>query len=198
MKLPGPLNDEQQKQLKTVQSSARHLLALINDLLDVSKIEAGKVELNLENVDPRLLLEEVAATLQPQALGKGLSLIVMGQAHGGTIQTDRRALSQIVLNLAGNALKFTDHGHVRLILEQGSPGACTIHVEDTGIGIPPEEQSKLFGAFSRVRNERPDAPEGTGLGLHLSQRLAALLGGKIIVNSEGGKGSTFSLVLTGS
>jgi len=199
MKLPGPLNDEQHKQLKTVQSSARHLLALINDLLDVSKIEAGKVELNLELVDPRAVLDEVAATLQPQAGSKGLALTVQGPAPGAGILTDRRALSQIVLNLVGNALKFTDQGQVRLILVQDlDGGATTIHVEDTGIGISTEDQDKLFGAFSRVRNERPDAPEGTGLGLHLSQKLAAVLGGKIVFQSESGKGSTFSLVLPGA
>jgi len=199
LNLPGPHNDEQHKQLKTVQSSARHLLALINDLLDVSKIEAGKVELNLELVDPRAVLDEVAATLQPQAGSKGLALTVQGPAPGAGILTDRRALSQIVLNLVGNALKFTDQGQVRLILVQDlDGGATTIHVEDTGIGISTEDQDKLFGAFSRVRNERPDAPEGTGLGLHLSQKLAAVLGGKIVFQSESGKGSTFSLVLPGA
>ncbi|MDI1260772.1 PAS domain S-box protein [Aquabacterium sp.] len=197
MKLPGPLNDEQQKQLKTVQSSARHLLALINDLLDVSKIEAGKVELHLEAVDARALLDEVADTLQPQAISKGLTLAVQGPALGSMIHTDRRALSQIVLNLAGNALKFTERGYVRLILAPGVNGAATIHIEDTGIGISKDDQGKLFGAFSRVRNERPDAPEGTGLGLHLSQKLAELLGGKIVFRSESGKGSTFSLMLPG-
>ena len=198
MKLPGPLNDEQQKQLTTVQSSARHLLTLINDLLDVSKIAAGKVELNLEPVDSRSVLDEVAATLQPQATSKGLALTVHGEQRCVMIRTDRRALSQIVLNLVSNALKFTEHGHVRLILVQGLDGTSTIHVEDTGIGIPAEDQDKLFGAFSRVRNERPDAPEGTGLGLHLSQKLAELLGGKIVFQSESGKGSTFSLVLPGA
>src|SRR5205814_3169095 len=97
MKLPGPLNDEQAKQLRTVQSSARHLLALINDLLDVSKIAAGKVELVLEPVDFAAVLDEVAATLRPQAHGKGLDFIVRAPAHSTVLHTDRRALSQIVL-----------------------------------------------------------------------------------------------------
>jgi PAS domain S-box-containing protein len=193
MKLPGPLNEDQQRQLRTVQTSARHLLALINDLLDVSKIEAGKVELALETVDCKAVLEEVAATLLPQAEGKGLELTITAP---GTVMlhTDRRTLSQIVYNLAGNAIKFTEHGSVRLTLVQEHDRA-EIRIEDSGIGIPTQDHDKLFGAFSRVNSARPDAPEGTGLGLHLSQKLAELLGGKIAFCSESGKGSCFSLLL---
>src|SRR5262249_19960946 len=116
MKLPGPLNDEQEKQLRMVQSSARHLLALINDLLDVSKIEAGKVELTLEPVDSAAVLGDVAATLRPQAHDKGLEFTVDALDRPALLRTDRRALRQIVLNLVGNAIKFTEHGSVRLML----------------------------------------------------------------------------------
>jgi PAS domain S-box-containing protein len=199
MKLPGPLNDEQQKQLRTVQSSARHLLALINDLLDVSKIEAGKVELTFEAVDCAAVLDEVAAALRPQALDKGVAFRVHHDLSV-LVSTDRRALSQIIFNLAGNAIKFTEHGSVDLSLH------CTtvegkqrteVRIQDSGIGIPVADQDKLFGAFTRVNSARPNAPEGTGLGLHLSQKLAELLGGKIVFESESGKGSTFSLILLG-
>ncbi|MEO8806248.1 MAG: PAS domain S-box protein [Burkholderiaceae bacterium] len=200
MKLPGPLNDEQQKQLQTVRMSARHLLALINDLLDVSKIEAGKAELTFEPVDCAAVVAEVVATLRPQALDKGLQFAVELPEHPLTLHTDRRALSQIVLNLLGNAIKFTERGHVHLKLlsnTQGSAPGTEIRIEDSGVGIPLAEQDKLFGAFTRVNSTRPDAPEGTGLGLHLSQKLAELLGGKIVFRSESGKGSSFSLILPG-
>jgi len=200
MKLPGPLNDEQQKQLRTVQSSARHLLALINDLLDVAKIEAGKVELKLEPVDCRAVVEEVAATLRPQAESKGLAFTVIVPEQVAPWHTDRRALSQILINLANNAIKFTERGSVRVTLTQDLHGAGSgmqISVDDSGVGISIEDQDKLFGAFSRVTGNRVNAPEGTGLGLHLSQKLAELLGGKIVFRSESGKGSTFSLVLPG-
>lgn len=200
MKLPGPLNDEQEKQLRTVRSSARHLLALINDLLDVSKIEAGKVELTFEAVDCSAVVNEVAATLRPQAHDKGLEFDVDLPVHPVVLRTDRRALSQIIFNLAGNAIKFTERGGVRLMLlasPHESAPRTEIRVEDSGIGIPREDQDKLFGAFTRVNSGRPGAPEGTGLGLHLSQKLAELLGGKIAFLSESGKGSSFSLLLPG-
>jgi PAS domain S-box-containing protein len=201
MKLPGPLNDEQQKQLRTVQSSARHLLALINDLLDVAKIEAGKVELTFEAVDCNEVLDEVAAALRPQAHDKGLGFTVNAPERPIVFSTDRRALSQIIFNLAGNAIKFTESGGVSLTLcahtLDGAP-RVEFQIEDSGIGIPLADQDKLFGAFTRVNSARPNAPEGTGLGLHLSQKLAELLGGKIVFRSESGKGSRFTLVLQGA
>jgi len=198
MKLPGPLNDVQQKQLQTVQSSARHLLALINDLLDVAKIEAGKVDLRLEPVDCRAVVEDVAATLRLQAESKGLDFTVNVLAPETQWRTDRRALSQILINLTNNAIKFTERGSVQMtvtLLEDETARALVFRVDDTGIGIPLHEQDKLFGAFSRVVGAQENMPEGTGLGLHLSQKLAELLGGKIVFSSESGKGSTFQLVL---
>ncbi|MEH0164939.1 PAS domain-containing sensor histidine kinase [Roseateles microcysteis] len=198
MKLPGPINEMQEKQLRTVQSSARHLLALINDLLDVAKIEAGKVDLKLEMVDCKAVLDEVAATLRLQADGKGLDFTVSTPAPATAWRTDRRALSQILINLANNAIKFTDHGSVQMTLlfhEDGTERSLEFRVDDTGIGIPQQDQAKLFGAFSRVVGAQENMPEGTGLGLHLSQKLAELLGGAIEFTSESGKGSSFTLVL---
>jgi len=199
MKLPGPLNDEQQKQLRIVQSSARHLLALINDLLDVSKIEAGKVELSFEAVDCGAMVGEVLAALRPQANEKGLDLRIQAPDLPIIVRTDRRALSQIIFNLAGNAIKFTESGGVALTLREDDVDATRcieIRIDDTGVGIPLADQERLFGAFARVNSGRPNAPEGTGLGLHLSQKLAELLGGKISFRSESGKGSSFSLILS--
>jgi protein-histidine pros-kinase len=195
MKLPGPLNADQDKQLRTVQTSARHLLALINDLLDLAKIEAGKVELNLEPTPCRPLLEDVVAPLRPLAEGKGLELLIAAPAEEVVIRTDRRALAQIVLNLLNNAIKFTEHGSVRLGIarrEIDGKGVVEFSVQDTGVGIRPEDHVKIFTAFTQV-DAATRRQEGTGLGLHVSQKLAGLLGGTITCRSEYGKGSTFTL-----
>jgi PAS domain S-box-containing protein len=198
MKLPGPLNADQEKQLRTVQTSGRHLLALINDLLDLAKIEAGKVELRLEPTQYQGVLEEVLASLRPLFEGKGLDLRVSMPAGLLVVHTDRRALSQIILNLLNNALKFTERGSVSVAL-----GACHVdgrrmvelRVQDTGIGIRPEDQAKLFNAFTQVDATSSRTREGTGLGLYLSHKLAALLGGRITLQSEYGVGSTFTLLV---
>jgi protein-histidine pros-kinase len=201
MKLPGPLNADQEKQLRTVQTGAKHLLALINDLLDLAKIEAGKVELSLVPTDCQEVIEEVAASLRQHAESKGLEFTVTVPL-GLTLRTDRRALSQIVINLTNNAIKFTERGSVRIRAERREEGgsraleiSVDISVEDTGLGIRPEDQAKLFAAFSQVDARTRQSQEGTGLGLHLSQRLAEALGGRIELRSEYGKGSTFTLVL---
>jgi len=196
MKLPGPLSAGQEKQLRTIQSSGRHLLSLINDLLDLAKIEAGKVQLKVEPVPCQTVLEEVAAALRPQAEGKGLRLDLTMPEEGVVVLADRRALKQILINLTSNAIKFTQQGSVRLQLaEQHGNGACAeISVTDTGIGIRPEDQAKLFSAFARVETDQTRHLEGTGLGLHLSQRLAGLLEAKLTLDSEPGKGSRFAVL----
>ena len=201
MKLPGPLNADQEKQLRTVQTGAKHLLALINDLLDLAKIESGKVDLKLVPTDCREVIDEVAASLRQHAESKGLEFTVTVPL-GLTVRTDRRALSQIVINLTNNAIKFTERGSVRLKAERREEsGSRTleinveISVADTGLGIRPEDQAKLFTAFSQVTSRTGQAQEGTGLGLHLSQKLAEALGGRIVLKSEYGRGSTFTLVL---
>ncbi len=197
MRLPGPLTPDQEKQLRTVQTSAKHLLSLINDLLDLAKIESGRVELHLEPVVIRGVLDEVAAGLRPLAEKKGLRFEVSGPPHDVVLKTDRRALSQILINLANNAIKFTETGGVRVELNQRPAGVHTlteIRVVDTGAGIRPEDLNRLFRAFEQVdAGIRQVRPEGTGLGLHLSQRLAELLGARIGVESEHGQGSTFTI-----
>lgn len=197
MGLPGPLTSDQQRQLRTVQSSGRHLLALINDLLDLAKIEAGKIDLHLELTDCNRVLEEIVATLRPQAEGKGLQLHLELPIEGKVeMLTDRRALSQIVLNLANNAIKFTLVGSVRIALKRqaidGGRG-IEISVTDTGIGIRPEDHPRLFEAFAQMDSGSRRRGEGTGLGLHLSRKFAELLGGSISFQSEFGKGSIFTV-----
>lgn len=197
MKLAGPLTADQDNQLKTVRSSARHLLSLINDLLDLAKIESGKVVLNFEPVICQRVVEDVAASLRPVAEGKGLSFEVTMPDADVILATDRRALSQIIINLANNAIKFTEKGFVRLELRKGGSKSSGIEfsVTDSGIGISDVDQQKLFQAFEQIHSSGRRAFEGTGLGLHLSQKLASLLGATIACRSQVGTGSQFSLAL---
>lgn len=199
MKLPGPLTDEQDRQLNTIRSSARHLLSLINDILDVAKIEAGKVTLSLEPVHCQQLMEEVADTLRPLAGQKGLQVFVELPQQAIILQTDRRALAQILINLANNAIKFTEKGMVKLTLtehqDEKGQRITEFSVIDSGSGIKEEDQAKLFQAFSQLDNTSTRHAEGAGLGLYLSQNLANLLGGSLFFSSDFGKGSTFTLAL---
>jgi len=198
MKLPGPLTADQQMQLGIIKASAGHLLALINDLLDLAKIEAGKMELPLTPIDFAGVIREVAAALKPQAQAKGLELTVAVPARCAPIRSNPRALSQIVINLVNNAIKFTDSGGIRLemaLRNSPPPRTVEISVADTGVGIPLDAQPQLFSAFNRVHVPGHSDMEGTGLGLHLSQKLAEALGGHIEFTSEHHKGSTFTLLL---
>ena len=196
MKLPGPITDEQEKQLRTIQASSRHLLSLINDLLDLAKIESGNVELKLEAVSCRSVIEEVSNTLRALAEGKKLGFDVALPEREISVYTDRRSLTQILINLTNNAIKFTERGRVRLeLVECASNGSSSakISVIDSGLGIRKEDQSRLFQAFMQVDSSSTRAYEGTGLGLHVSQKLAAMIGGEISFESEYGRGSKFTL-----
>ena len=199
MRLPGPLTLEQDKQLLIVQKGARHLLSLINDMLDLAKLGANKLELKLETIDCNSVLEEVAATLRPDAEKKGLNFTVGVPDRPVMRYTDHRALSQILINLTGNAIKFTERGEVCLRVEQRTSAdgsTLAFSVEDTGPGIALQDQGRLFEAFSRVDATDRRKLEGTGLGLHLSRKLAEQLGGRITFQSEYGKGSTFTFELS--
>src|SRR5579863_8558256 len=196
MKLPGPLNEEQEKQLRTIQASGRHLLSLINDLLDLAKIESGKVELNAETLDCRSVIEDVRTTLRPLAQGKGLELDIHIPREELLVQTDRRSLTQILINLANNAIKFTNKGSIQIELRERSNNGNTlaeIAVVDTGIGIRDEDKARLFQAFMQVDSSSTRAYEGTGLGLHVSQKLAHMIGASVSFESEYGKGSRFTI-----
>jgi signal transduction histidine kinase/DNA-binding response OmpR family regulator len=200
MKLPGPLTADQEKQLTTVRTNAQHLLSLISDILDLAKIESGKVDISLEPVEYQAVIEEVATSLRPLAEQKGIEFTVAVPAAPIEVQADRRALSQILINLANNAIKFTDHGavHIALSCEQAQGRCLTkVSVADTGIGITAEDQTRLFQAFEQA-GVGARRRGGSGLGLYLSQRLAQLLGGQITFQSEYGKGSMFTLVLPGA
>jgi signal transduction histidine kinase len=197
MQLPGPLSKEQTKQLQTIRTSAKHLLSMINDLLDLAKIESGKVALALEPVVFQRVLEEVSQKLRPLAEEKGLGLKITAPEGDLVLTTDRRAVTQILINLASNAIKFTKEGEVRIVLgrqKEGEKWWTQVSLHDTGVGIEPERQAKVFEPFSQTATPWK-RQEGTGLGLHLSRKLAQLLGGEINFKSEYGKGSTFTLSL---
>ena len=198
MRLPGPLNDTQEKQLRTVQNSARHLLSLINDLLDLAKIEAERLDLVLEPVDCAAVLREVGESLMPQAQEKQLRFTMDLPPDPVILRADRRALSQVVINLTENAIKFTDSGSVKLAVERrGSTGETQveIRVEDTGPGIRTEDVDRIFDPFTRFGIRDRIVKAGTGLGLHLSRKLAEQMGGSIRCESQVGRGTTFTLVL---
>jgi signal transduction histidine kinase len=197
MKLPGPLNTEQEEQLQTVQSSGRHLLSIINDLLDLAKIESGKWEGDYQPLDCVEVAREVVAGLRPLARNKGLSFVVTAPESALIASMDRRALNQILINLSNNAIKFTDSGEVRIEVHEVTSNeypAVRFDVIDTGIGIKQEDQAKLFEAFEQLKKYGTAPREGTGLGLYICQRLAAVLGGTIEFTSEAGVGSTFSFI----
>ena len=194
MRLPGPLTAEQTHQLEIVRTSGRHLLSLINDILDLARIQSGKVEINRELVPCQRIVDEVVTTLRPLAVAKGLSFEVCMPADDVMAWTDRRALSQILLNLTNNAIKFTERGLVRLELSLRTETTIEIRVIDTGSGIAHQDQERLFTAFTQFATAA-GRPGGTGLGLYLSQQLAVLLGGSITFTSEFGSGSTFALSL---
>ena len=203
--LPGPLNDEQKKQLGMVRDSARHLLALINDVLDISKIEAGELAVAREPFDLRASIDRVAGIVAPLAEKKGLALRIEGREQAGALTGDARRVEQILLNLLSNAIKFTDAGTVTLsvgraddYIANGNDApvpAVRLRVTDTGIGIKAEDMAQLFLPFRQVDSAITRQHEGTGLGLAICRRLAALMGGAIEAESRHGEGSAFTVTL---
>jgi PAS domain S-box-containing protein len=193
-KLAGPLTEEQAKQLGMVQTSARHLLELINDVLDISKIEAGQLDVVRELFDFPALLREVMDRALPLAEEKGIDVFVEIAPEIGEIRSDRRRVGQIVTNLVSNAIKFTEQGHVRVACHPDGADV-EIVVEDTGIGIAEEDLAKLFVPFRQVDTGLTRKYEGTGLGLSICKRLGERLGGTIDVASRLGGGSTFTVRL---
>jgi len=192
--LAGPLNEEQKKQLGMVSESAEHLLALINDVLDISKIEAGQLKIASEPFDLRPVLDKVARTVRPMAEAKHLGLHLDIAPDVGTVVADTRRVEQVLLNLLSNAIKFTERGHIRIRASRREKEVC-VSVTDTGIGISRENQDKLFRPFTQIETGISRQYEGTGLGLSISKRLVTLMGGTIWVESEPGRGSTFSFTI---
>ncbi len=193
----GPLSEQQRDFLETVARNGRHLLELINELLDLQRIAAGRMDLRPEPVEVAVLLAESAASVQAQAQKHRHTLVVEPPPDGLRVLVDRGRMRQVLLNLLSNAIKFTpDGGRIRVQAAPTNGGvAARVAVIDTGIGIAPEDQAKLFQEFVQLDASASRKYEGTGLGLALSKRLIELHGGAIGVESEMGKGSTFWFTL---
>ncbi|MHB8770110.1 MAG: sensor histidine kinase [Syntrophales bacterium] len=190
----GPLNDEQKKQLNMVRRSSQHLLALINDVLDISKIEAGQLQVFPEKIDLRQIVDKVVQAERPLADGRGLELAYEIAPGAETAAGDQRRVEQVLLNLLSNALKFTERGSVRIACE-AEADTVVVKVIDTGIGIKEEDLDKLFQSFRQIDSGLTRKYDGTGLGLSISKRLVELMGGRIRVESVWGAGSTFAFSL---
>jgi hypothetical protein len=193
MDLAGPVNEEQRKQLGMVRSSAEHLLNLINEILDISKIEAGRIQLEPVAIEARELVEEVVNSVAPLAAKKNLSLAVEAPEEI-RIRADRRRLKQVLINIVGNAIKFTETGGVT-IRARREAGRAAIEIDDTGPGIRAEDLPLLFQPFQQIDMSTTKRYEGTGLGLYLCRKIMTLLGGTIEASSEVGRGSRFTIGL---
>jgi len=190
----GPLNDKQTEGLKRTQRAAKHLLELVNDVLDLSKIEAGKVEMNVQPVRFPTLIEDLFVTVTPMADERGSPLTLEWQGEPRTIMSDPRRVRQILLNLLSNAIKFGGQKPIRVVGGPTADGGVDIAVVDQGEGIATEDLPKVFDEFVQLP-KRAGQQEGTGLGLPISRRLAELLRGKLEATSALGEGSIFRLTL---
>ena len=191
----GELNEKQAEYTQDILSSGQHLLSLINEILDLSKVEAGRMELELATFDLPLAIDNARTFVRERATRHGINLDVIVDDRLGDFVGDERKIKQILLNLLSNAVKFTPEGGRIGIVARQADGTVEISVSDTGIGIAPEDQPKIFEEFRQVGSDNAKKIEGTGLGLTLAKKFVELHGGKILVTSEVGKGSTFSFSL---
>jgi signal transduction histidine kinase/CheY-like chemotaxis protein len=190
-RLDGPLNDEQEKQVIFIRKSGEALQELIDDLLDLAKIESGRSEVLPTRFSVSELFGSLRGMLRPLKMNEGVSLIFDEPEGLPELHTDERKLSQILRNLVSNALKFTPQGEVRVSAAAGPRGTVVFSVRDTGVGIAPQDQERIFEEFVQVEGPHQQGVKGTGLGLPLSRRLAEVLGGSLTVESQKGQGSTF-------
>ncbi|WP_370574537.1 PAS domain-containing sensor histidine kinase [Methanomethylovorans sp.] len=191
----GQINDKQAKYLKNIFNSGKHLLNIINNILDISKVESGKMQLYKEKIYVKDIVDEMISAMQHLAASKEIVLKLRTSSKFGAVQADKAKLRQILYNLIGNAIKFTEIGGSVTIGTSEDDEMVYISVTDTGIGIPANDLIKLFKPFTQLDSSCARQYEGTGLGLALAKELAELHGGTIYVESESGKGSTFTLAL---
>jgi signal transduction histidine kinase len=194
MGMAGELTEEQTKQLKMVDKSSKHLLNLISDVLDISKIESNTLQIMNENFFGNELINNLIESIKPQAENSGLEIETIFPSQDLFISSDKRRVSQILLNFLSNAIKFSNNS--KIIVESNFSNLnWTVSIKDQGIGIKKENLSKLFYPFSQLDDSTTKKYEGTGLGLYISKKLAILLGGDVTIESEFGKGTKVSLIL---
>jgi signal transduction histidine kinase len=193
--LDGPLTDEQEKQVRFIQGSAEELTEMVNDLLDLAKIDAGRISISPEWFEMFDLFAALRGMFKPILTNQSVDLVFEEPTDVPRVYTDDKKLSQILRNFISNAIKFTQQGEVRVSATYQTPGWVTFAVADTGIGIAEEHQSALFQDFVQLDSPIQKRFRGTGLGLALSKRLAELLGGSVTVQSKLGQGSTFSAII---
>ncbi len=193
--VPGEINDEQRQCLNDILSSGQHLLNLINDVLDLSKVEAGKMDLKIESLTLADVVHDVLATVKSMLDDNKHTLAVSVGEDAPQVRADRGQLKQILLNLLSNAIKFTPPGGKLLLEAERNGDWCQVSVVDNGIGIRKEDQERIFEAFTQVDTLPNGKREGTGLGLALTRQLVEMGEGKIWVESEYGKGSRFTFTI---
>ncbi|MDD4092253.1 MAG: ATP-binding protein [Smithellaceae bacterium] len=190
--LPGSLSDEQRKQLAIVQNSGRHLLNLINDVLDISKIEAGELSLDPTVFDIGQSIEKAVKMVSPLAGQKGIAIETAISGEVGAARNDQRRVEQVLINMLNNAVKFTEEGRV-LVSGRREGDQYVLTVSDTGVGIAPDELAAIFKPFHQSETGRMRRHEGTGLGLSICRKILDMMGGTIGVASTPGQGSTFTV-----
>jgi signal transduction histidine kinase len=190
----GPLNERQLRYLGHIEASGRHLLSLINDVLDLSKVVAGQMKVDMIQLDARAVVAETVAELKPLAEGKALDVELAIEAPVQVL-ADSRRLHQVALNLLSNAIKFTPPLGRIVVTAECDTRQVRVSVHDTGPGIAAEEQERIFEEFTQVDSGPARHQEGTGLGLALSRRLMGLMGGGLSLRSEPGEGSTFTMTM---
>jgi signal transduction histidine kinase len=193
MGIPEPMPDTARERLQRIRTSAKHLLYLLDDLLRFARLEAGHETLDVQRVDLRNVVREMTAVVEPLALAAGLRFEVDLPQRPVTIRTDQDKLRQVLVNLGGNAVKYTKEGKIRVALREDGANRGTIEVSDTGIGIAPEHLDQIFEPFWQVNATQRGHDAGTGLGLSVVRELMRLLGGEVSVESAPGKGSTFTV-----
>jgi signal transduction histidine kinase len=193
-RIDGELTSEQERQITLVQRSAENLTEMVSDLLDIAKIEAGKVDLRPDAFDVEELFASLRGMFRPLATSEQVALVFEDAPSPITLHTDEQRIAQVLRNFISNALKFTTRGEVRITARQEKENV-RFTVADTGIGISPADQQRIFEEFAQVDGPIQRRVRGTGLGLPLARKLAILLGGAVAVESEPGVGSRFSLVV---
>jgi len=195
MGVRGPVNDEQLRDLSRIRQNQQHLLEIINDILNFSRIEAGRVKYSIAPVSVKDVLDRMEGVIEPQARARSIVYECENAADGLAVLADREKLEQVLINLLSNAVKFTPPGGRITLYSEPEPDLVRIHVRDTGIGIEPAQLASIFEPFVQIEPALTRTTEGAGLGLAISRELARGMGGDLRATSTPGAGSTFSVEL---